>query len=66
MCLSCEKTFINDARKLAKTREHLETIHCDKKRDLEYIKIHRQKLRAQPDLGVLFTSSVGADMEGGP
>ena len=51
MCLKFEKTHSNDAIKMIETRNHLKKIHSHKKNgDLNYFKILRQILRAQPKL----------------
>ena len=51
MCLQFEKTLSNDAIKMIETSNHLKKIHSDKKNgDLNYFKILRQILRAQPKL----------------
>ena len=48
MWLLCEKTFSNHSTKPATKRNHMERIRSDeRKEDLEYLKMSKQKLRAQ-------------------
>ncbi|XP_023220930.1 SCAN domain-containing protein 3-like [Centruroides sculpturatus] len=66
MCLLYEKTFSNDAMKLAQMKDHLERIHSDKKnKDFEYFKILKEKLRVRPNLNTYVKSSASVDRERG-
>ena len=63
MCLLWE-TFSNDAMKPAKMKDYLKRIHFYKNKHLEYLNMHKQKLKAQSYLNAFFISSVGAESEG--
>ena len=63
MCLLFEKTFSNDALKPAIVRDHWNGSILEKSKDVEYVKMLKEKLGVKPNL-IVFISSVGADSAG--